>query len=172
MSASHGPQTVLGIDTSLRCSGLGVLRGTSRQVEVLDFGLIKNPARWKASRCLGQIHAVVHEKVREFQPDAVAIEGMFHCKNMKIALALGQARGAAMAACAQLEIPVFEYSPRSVKKAVVGVGAAQKGQVGLMIRAMLKMTETPPEDAADALAIALCHLNQQTAAAFMPSQEV
>lgn len=93
------------------------------------------------------------------KPDAVALEGGFFCKNVKTAVILGEARGVVIAACAGAGVPVYEYSPRRVKQAVVGFGNAGKEQVQKMVMAILRLDEKPHEDAADALAIALCHLH-------------
>ena len=93
-------------------------------------------------------------------PDCAAIEGAFFAKNAKTAMVLGQARGAAITACAIKSLELSEYSPRKVKSAIVGTGAAQKDQVAKMVMRLLNLTEQPQEDAADALAIAICHYHQ------------
>jgi len=154
------PVVVLGIDTSLRCSGFGVVVSDGMRHKVLEYGIIKNPASWSYSKCLHHIFTEVTRVIEAHQPSEIAIEGIFYCKNVKVALALGQARGAAIAACAMQDVPVYEYAARSVKKAITGQGAAGKDQVGKMVKMMLKLDEIPPEDAADALAIAMTHLHQ------------
>jgi len=103
------------------------------------------------------------------EPSAAAIEGVFYCKNVKTALILGEARGAAIAACAAKGLPIYEYAPRRVKQAVVGFGSASKEQVRKMVMTILALETEPQEDAGDALAIAICHLHNRTAhAALMP----
>ena len=146
---------ILGIDTSLRCSGLGVIDVEGTKMKALDFGLIKNPASMRHSECLRRIHGGVAEFISNYEPDAIAIEGIFFCKNVRTALTLGQARGAVMTACG--ELPVYEYAPRRVKQAVTGSGRAHKQQVSHMVVSLLNLDSIPPEDAADALAIAMTH---------------
>ena len=100
------------------------------------------------------------------------MEGVFHCKNVKTAIILGQARGAVLAACAGKGLPVYESSPRSVKRSVVGVGSAHKDQVGMMIRSLLGLEDAPPEDSADALAIAISHANQVRNLDLLPEKRI
>lgn len=106
---------------------------------------------------LGRIFTEVGQLVSEYAPDVLAIEQVFVAKNAASALTLGHARGAAITACVQAGLDVFEYTPRAVKLAVVGTGGADKAQVQHMMRMLLGLTKSPPSDAADALAIALCH---------------
>jgi len=153
-------QTILGVDTSLRSSGIGVVIQQGQEQRSPFYGTIKNTKGVPHSGCLKHIHEKVTQVIEEFQPDAVAIEGIFHCKNMQVAFALGQARGAVIAAAALKEVPVYEYAPRLVKKGIVGTGKAQKNQVALMVQRMLALDAMPKDDPADALAIALCHLHQ------------
>jgi crossover junction endodeoxyribonuclease RuvC len=150
---------VLGVDTSLRCTGYGVVESRGPSLVGIEHGTIPVPASQPHSVCLNRIDTVVRDLVQRCRPDAVAIEGIFFCKNVKTALVLGEARGAVIAACAAGGLPVYEYAPRRVKQAVVGVGAAHKSQVGRMIKAMLGLASEPDEDAADALAIAICHIH-------------
>lgn len=124
-------------------------------VRLVNYGLIRNPRTLKASECLRRLYQGIQESLQEYQPDHVAIEGIFYCRNIRTAISLGQARGVVIAACG--DCPVHEYSPRSVKQAVTGSGRAHKQQVGHMMMNLLKMKSTPPEDAADALAIAYAH---------------
>ena len=113
------------------------------------------------SACLAEIHRQVDALITEFEPDEAAIEGAFFAKNAKTAMILGQARGAVLSCCSLRSLPVFEYSPRSVKQAVVGVGQARKEQVAKMVVRLLGLAEQPQEDAADALAIAITHAHQR-----------
>lgn len=152
---------VLGIDTALRCTGLGVVEARSGRFVALEYGLVRNSARAPHSACLGRLHAEVSAWLARHQPAAAALEGGFFFKNAQTALILGEARGAVIAACAGAGVPIFEYAPRLAKQAVTGFGGAQKDAVGKMIRALLALTEAPPEDAADALALAFCHLQHQ-----------
>jgi crossover junction endodeoxyribonuclease RuvC len=152
---------VLGIDTALRCSGLAVVDRTGNAWKAIDYGLVKNSATAPHSICLLRLQEGVREMIRKHKPDVVAIEGIFFAKNVRTAVILGQARGAVIAACAAEGLPVYEHAPRSVKQALVGFGGAHKGQVSKMAMALLGLREAPPEDAADALGIAICHLQQQ-----------
>lgn len=152
---------VLGIDTALRTTGVAVVEKNGNVWRALEFGLIRNPASAPHSACLTKLFDGVRDVIGRTKPDAVAIEGIFFSKNIKVAVILGEARGAVIAACGGLGVPVYEHAPRSVKQALVGFGGAHKGQVSRMAMAMLGLRETPPEDAADALGIAICHLQQQ-----------
>lgn len=153
---------VLGIDTSLRSSGIGVVESSGGKLRALEWGTIHNPAAWPHSRCLSHIQERLHDLLARLRPDAVAIEGIFHCRNVQTAVILGEARGVVIAACGTAGVAVFEYAPRRVKQALVGAGGAHKQQVGRMVMALLGLKEAPPEDAADALAIALCHLQSRS----------
>lgn len=157
---SRPSRIVLGIDTSLRSTGLGVVAADGMRQRALHHEVVKNPKSWGHPECLHHIHERVTAVIADFQPTVIAIEGIFYCKNFKVAFALGEARGAAMTAAASAGLSVFEYPPRSVKKGVVGSGRAAKEQVGHMVKMILGLSEVPADDAADALAIALCHLQQ------------
>jgi len=154
---------LLAIDPSLRCTGYAVLESDGRNHRALDYGIIRNVPALKPSACLVAIHTRVQELLVQWQPAAVAIESVIYVQSHQTAISLGAARGCAILAAAQRGLPIHEYPPRRVKQAVVGNGAAQKSQVAFMVRALLKLTETPSPDAADALAIGLTHL--QTAQA-------
>ncbi|MFA5043842.1 MAG: crossover junction endodeoxyribonuclease RuvC [Kiritimatiellia bacterium] len=148
---------ILGVDTSLRSTGLGLIQVRGSRLEVVEQALVKNPAAWSLSRCLVHLYAAVGEILERGKPGVVAIEGVFFCKNVRTAVILGEARGVVIAACAAAGAPVYEYSPRRVKQAVAGFGGAGKDQVIRMVTALLGLREAPAEDAADALAIAICH---------------
>lgn len=148
---------IFGLDPSLRSTGYGIIRAEGRTLQALAYGVIKNEAKLVPSRCLVAIHEQVSDLVKKFQPDAAAVEGVIYLQNVQTAITLGSARGAALLAFAQQDIPICEYAPRRVKAAATGRGSAQKAQVGFMMRALLGLTEAPLPDAADALAIALTH---------------
>lgn len=154
---------ILGIDPGSRITGYGVIRQQGRKLEYLGSGCIRTAVDDLPSR-LKLIFAGVSEIITQFQPDVLAIEQVFMARNADSALKLGQARGAAIVAAVNVDIPVFEYAARQVKQTVVGTGAAEKSQVQHMVRALLKLPANPQADAADALAIAIthCHLNQNT----------
>jgi len=151
---------VLGVDTSLRSTGVGIVQGPVKIPQFITCGVIKTPAQKPHTECLRRLDAGITELIAEHRPDVVAIEGIFYCKNVRTAMILGQARGVVLAASARASVPVYEYAPREVKMALSGFGAASKDQVARMITTLLKLKQVPQEDAADALAIALCHLHR------------
>ena len=153
---------VLAIDPSLRGTGFAILETAGQKIRALAYGTIKNRADLLPSGCLVAIHERITDLIREHSPECAAVEGVIFVQSYRTAITLGAARGAALLAAAGHGLPIYEYAPRRVKQSVVGKGGAQKGQVAFMVRALLGLTETPPADAADALAIGLTHL--QTAA--------
>jgi len=152
---------ILGVDTSLRSTGVAVLEVSGQRMRALAYGNIHNKPKLKHSDCLAAIQRELEKLIEEFSPDEAALEGAFFYKNAKTAMILGQARGVVLASCSQRAVPIHEYSPRSVKQAVVGTGTARKEQVGAMVTRLLGLAEPPQEDAADALAIAICHAHQR-----------
>ena len=148
---------VLAIDPSLRSTGFAVLEKANGKVRSIEYGLIRNRPELPHSSCLVAIHDQLAALIHRHEPDAAAIESTIFVQSYKTAITLGAVRGAAIVAVAQRGVPLYEYAPRRVKQAVVGKGAAAKQQVGFMIRAILGLTENPPPDAADALAIGLAH---------------
>jgi crossover junction endodeoxyribonuclease RuvC len=151
---------ILGIDTSLRSTGVGIIEARGSELRAVVYGRIQNKPKVPHSACLSNIFDSITELIEKHQPDCAAIEGAFFAKNANTAMILGQARGVAVAACAKQQLVISEYSPRSVKQAVVGTGAAQKDQVAKMVMRLLNIAEQPQEDAADALAISICHHHQ------------
>jgi crossover junction endodeoxyribonuclease RuvC len=151
---------ILGIDTSLRSTGIGLIRSNGVQSSASSYGTISCPKSWALSRCLNHLLTRIVEILDEESPDVAAVEGIFYCRNVKTAMALGHARGVVIAACGQKGLPVYEYAPRTVKKGIVGSGSASKEQVAQMVKTVLGLKEVPQEDAADALAIAMCHAQQ------------
>ena len=147
---------ILGIDPGSRLTGYGVVRQKGHKFEYLGSGCIRITAEGIPSK-LKQIHDGVREIILQFNPDEAAIEQVFMAKNADSALKLGQARGAAIVSAANSGIMMAEYSARQVKQAVVGTGGADKSQVQAMVKHLLKLPGTPQADAADALAIAICH---------------
>lgn len=157
---------ILGIDPGSRMTGYGVIRQTGRQITYLGSGCINVVRSLKGEEAtladkLKVIHDGVMELIQQFQPTEFAIEQVFMARNPDSALKLGQARGAAIVAAAVSGLPVAEYAARLVKQAVVGTGAADKQQVQHMVMALLKLTHKPQADAADALAVALCHAHMR-----------
>jgi crossover junction endodeoxyribonuclease RuvC len=151
------PQTILGLDPSLRGTGFGVIRLAKPHPHTLVHGTISCPAGWERSRCLARISQIVREVVKQYQPAVCVVEGIFYAQNLQTAMIMGEARGAALAAIAEAGLEIYEIAPRKVKQAVVGYGAAQKLAVAKMVQRMLHLVEIPSPDAADALALALAH---------------
>ncbi len=149
---------VLGIDPGSRVTGYGVIDIRRAQLVYVESGCIR-PAAGNFLERLGEIYRGVDELIRRHEPMEVAIEEVFLASNPASALKLGQARGAAVAAVAAHRLPMAEYAARRVKQAVVGTGRAGKEQVQHMVRVLLSLPGTPAPDAADALAIAICHVN-------------
>ena len=147
---------ILGIDPGSRVTGYGVIRQTGRQLEYLGSGAIRTQVDDLPTR-LKRIYAGVTEIITQFQPDMFAIEQVFMAKNSDSALKLGQARGTAIVAAVNHDLPVFEYAARLIKQTVVGIGSADKIQVQDMVTRILKLSDKPQADAADALAIAITH---------------
>lgn len=150
---------VLGIDTSLRSTGFGVLSVEGSRMRALDWGNIPNAAKMPLSECLKRIHNRIGELVAEHHPDVMAIESVIYGKNAGTMLVLGEARGAVITAAVQAGLPIYEYEPRRMKKAVCGNGLAEKGQIQRMIRVLLNLPEVPQNDAADALGLAIAHVH-------------
>jgi crossover junction endodeoxyribonuclease RuvC len=153
---------VLGVDPAAAgATGYGVIESDGRRCRMLRFGALratrKGPEHFPER--LREIHAMLTDLIVEFEPQGVAVESVFTALNMKTALRLAEVRGVVLLAAAQRNISVHSYSPREVKACVAGYGQAGKQQMQLMVRTLLGMSETPePDDAADALAVALCHV--------------
>ncbi len=150
---------ILGIDTAIRCTGYGVIQlDKMSDIKVLDCGIIKNTQKMKHSECLRRISGGIKELVDHFKPNSASIEDAFYGKNIKTSMILSMARGAAIAAVSEYKLPVFTYSPRSAKKAIVGTGKGSKAQIALMLANLLGInTIDIPLDSTDALALAICH---------------
>jgi crossover junction endodeoxyribonuclease RuvC len=153
---------ILGIDTSLRSSGYGVLVTEGSRMRSLEAGRIRNAPKLPLSECLRTIHARVVELIAQHAPDVVAIESVIYGKNAGTMLVLGEARGAVITAAADAGLPIYEYEPRRVKMAVCGNGLAEKEQVQRMVKTLLGLQELPQNDAADALAIAITHAHSNS----------
>lgn len=155
-------RTILGIDPSLRGTGYGIIRVEKNSFTTLAQGTISCPKDWERSRCLAKISQTLRDVVRQHQPDTCVAEGIFFAQNLKTAIIMGEARGAALAAVAENGIEIYEIATRKVKQAIVGYGAAQKIAVAKMVQRMLNLAELPAPDAADALALALAHAQQNS----------
>ena len=157
-AASSKNQIIIGVDPSLRGTGYGVILAARPSARALAHGTIVCPAGWEHSRCLAKIAQTLRELVARHRPTVCAIEGLFYAQNLQTALIMGEARGAALAALGEAGLEIFEIAPRKVKQAIVGYGAAQKTAVAKMVQRLLQLSDLPAPDAADALAVALAHL--------------
>ncbi len=159
------PLRVLGLDPGTRRFGWGVIERVGSRVTHIDHGVVEAGLEGPIAPRLVIIERRLVEVVRDYAPTAVAIETLFFAKDAQAAAKLGHARAIGLLVAARCELPIGEYAPSLVKKAVVGSGRADKDQVAQMVRAMLALPELPLSDAADALAIALTHVNAPVAAA-------
>ena len=149
---------VLGIDPGVATVGFGIISETGGVPKPVRYGVISTPAGMRLALRLKQINSDVIELIQTFKPDAIAVEELFFNTNQKTALAVAHGRAAVILAGEEHGIPMFEYTPLQVKKAVAGYGRASKNQVMEMVKRLLAMDQIPkPDDAADALAIAICH---------------
>ncbi len=148
---------ILGIDPGSRTTGYGLIKKDGRNLIHVDNGIISPPGKKPLSEKLQLISQRLVEIIKEYKPTVAAIEEVFVANNARSALLLGHARGVAMLAAANAGLEVYEYSARTVKQALVGYGNADKNQVAQMVKITLKLPEVAAEDAADALAVAICH---------------
>jgi crossover junction endodeoxyribonuclease RuvC len=156
---------IFGIDPGSERTGYGCVETDGRRHRLVVFGSIAAPARTAFPDRLLMIHAGLTALLAEHRPDCVAIENIFHAKNVRSALRLGHARGVALLAASAAGLPIAEYSPAEIKRAVVGFGRAEKPQVGQMVKLLLGLDAAPsPHDAADALAVAICHVHSSCGA--------
>lgn len=153
---------ILGVDPGTLITGYGVIEAQKGLFRVLEYDVVKNRSSRSMPLRLKLIYSKLCEVIDRYHPDEFAIETAFYGKNAQSALKIGHARGVSILAAVNFEIPTAEYSPRQVKKAVVGNGAASKEQVQSMVRTLLRLKETPKFfDATDALAVALCHFHRR-----------
>lgn len=153
-------ELVIGIDPGSQKTGWGVLEEKSGVIRLVDCGIIR-PKETAFSERLGAIFNGLVGVIEKYAPQEAAVEQVFTCKNAMSALKLGQARGIAVGACAAMKIPVSDYEPTVVKKNLTGAGRAEKTQVSFMVARILGVKESWGEDAGDALAVAICHLNMR-----------
>jgi crossover junction endodeoxyribonuclease RuvC len=157
---------ILGIDPGSRVTGYGLIREVNNTIKYVDSGCIRTSVGSLSSRLL-EIFNGICELMETYSPDQIAIEQIFMHKNPNSALKLGHARGVAMVACASHRLNISEYAAREIKQAVVGFGAASKAQVQHMVVQLLSLSRTPQADAADALAVAICHSHTRRLRSFL-----
>ncbi len=149
----------LGVDPGSVVTGYGVVEGTGQKLIHVTSGFLKVAMRPTFAERLGAIYQGLTRIITEHSPDVMAIESLFFSKNVKSAILLGHARGVAILAGVNAGLDIHEYSPLEIKQSVVGYGRADKGQVQEMVRILLSLKEIPETNTADALAVAICHLN-------------
>ena len=160
MSPTQKERIILGIDPGSECLGWGVIAGSGRSYRGIAYGAIKSNRREPFSKRLASIHEGLEEVIEQFEPHVVVVEEAFYAQNVKVALKLGQVRGVVLLIGEQAGLEIDEYSARLVKKTVVGYGNAEKHQVQEMVKTLLSLDDLPePHDAADALALAICHFH-------------
>lgn len=151
---------VVGIDPGTATTGFGLVRDTENGLEMVDYGVITTPAGERPEQRLLHLAINLNQLIMRHNPESGAVEKLFFQRNVTTAMSVGQARGVALLVLAKNSIPVGEYTPMEVKQAVTGYGAADKRQIQQMVKALLGMDDIPrPDDAADALAVAICHLH-------------
>lgn len=149
----------IGIDPGTALTGFGLVRRRSdAALELVDYGVIRTSSKQPMSRRLVKLHSELEVLLKRHQPDQAAVERLFFQKNVTTAISVGQARGVVLLALAEAGLAIEEYTPQDIKMAVTGYGAADKGQMQRMVQMLLTMDHLPkPDDAADALAVAICH---------------
>ena len=153
---------ILGIDPGLANTGWGVVAQRGSQLQCLAYGCVSTPASMDLAQRLAKIHEQISAVIQRYAPTCVGIETVWFGQNITAAFATGQARGAALVACAQAGLDVGEFSPKQIKLAVVGAGGAQKAQIQYMVKHLLGLQDPPkPDHAADALAAAICYTTHQ-----------
>lgn len=166
------PVRVLGIDPGIALCGYGIVEEEGGELNMLVCGAISTPARLPLPERLCMIHEQLSDLIVEHEPDTVAVEKLFFTRNVRTAFAVGQAKGVVLLAAAQSGKSVFEYTPQQVKSAITGYGSASKSQVQEMVRMVLGLEFVPqPDDAADAVAVAVCHIHSARLATILsPAQ--
>ena len=163
---------ILGVDPSLRGTGYGVIRLGKPHPVALAHGTISCPAGWERSRCLAKIAETLRDVLQRHQPTVCVMEGLFYAQNLQTAIIMGEARGAALATVAEAGLEIYEIATRKVKLAIVGYGAAQKSAVAKMVQRLLDLPKPPAPDAADALALALVHAQENSRYNLTPLKRV
>lgn len=153
---------ILGLDPGIADTGWGVIEKSGQKLKIVACGSIKTSSKTEFINRLKTLHQDLSQIIKKHQPNAVAVEQLFFCKNVKTALMVGQARGVCLMTIAQNNLPFFEYTPLQVKLALTSYGRADKNQVGQMVKVMLNLKAVPkPDDAADALAVAITCANSE-----------
>lgn len=153
---------ILGIDPGTATTGFGVIEVSGNQKKAIDFGVVSTHKDLPMANRLSEIYDDITTVIKRHQPNQIVVEQLFFATNSKTAITVGQARGVVLLVAAKSKIPIAEYTPLQVKQAITGYGQANKKQVGEMVKTILNLKQVPkPDDAADALAIALCFSKRQ-----------
>lgn len=153
---------IIGIDPGTATTGYGIIKIEDKEYKCLDYGVISTSPKWSVGDRLYKIGVDLSDVLEKYNPDVLAIESLFFFKNVKTAIPVSQARGVILMMAAKKGIKTYEYTPLQAKMATVGYGRAEKKQVQEMVKILLKLDEVPkPNDAADALAVAICHISLQ-----------
>lgn len=150
---------VLGIDPGSLNTGYSVIESNGIHLNPIAFGCISNKTKDEFSKRYNKIYTELKKIIQKTNPQIAALENVIYCNNSRVAIKLGEARGIAILAAASMGIPIAEYAPKKIKQAVVGFGSASKIQVQKMVKQLLGLTELPQPDTADAIAVAICHIN-------------
>jgi len=151
--------TILGLDPGTAATGYGVIKKQS-ELRAIDYGCIRTSPQFSTAERLKETHQQIAKLIKKHRPDIIAVEDIFFFKNLKTAIKVSQARGVALLSASQAKIPIAEYTPLQIKQAVTSYGRADKSQVQKMVKVLLNLKEIPkPDDAADALAVAICCAN-------------
>ena len=163
---------VLGVDPGIAITGWGVVSKDADDLHLVDYGTIDTSKNTPLPQRLQTIHRELGEIISQHRADAVAVEKLFFSKNVRTALTVGQARGVVLLAVAEGGVPLYEYTPLEVKQSVVGYGRATKDQVQQLVKLLLSLDFIPqPDDAADAIAVAICHIHSARLQAILAEQE-
>ena len=152
---------VLGIDPGSLKTGYGIVDKTANEIKLVACGCIINKTKDPFDRRYYKIFSELKKIIYELKPDIAALENVIYCNNSKVAIKLGESRGIAILSAAESNIPIAEYSPKSIKQATVGNGNASKYQIQTMIKQIFNLATVPQPDTADALAVAICHINNK-----------
>jgi crossover junction endodeoxyribonuclease RuvC len=153
---------ILGIDPGTAITGFGVISNKSGELGMIDYGCINTDSKTEMPDRLAEIYSGINRIINKFKPDVLACEELFFFKNLKTVITVAQARGVVIASARLIQIPVAEYTPLQVKQAITGYGRADKKQMQRMVQVILNLDAEPkPDDAADALAVAICHANSE-----------
>ena len=153
---------ILGIDPGTATTGFGLIEETQTGLLTLEYGIISTPAKMPMDKRLVILYDRLNELLFKYHPESCAVERLFFRRNVTTAISVGQARGVILLSLSKNNVPIAEYTPMEIKLAVAGYGGAEKKQVQFMVQSILELKELPkPDDAADALAIAICHLHSK-----------